>query len=153
MTPMTRDVEAVLVNQMTISTSTFGTQRGNTICIWMTEADGGTSTTIQKKRDLTHICDPDSNSRKVTGQKITTTSDQVNHLSETNPTEHGTRRFILDHTPSIGPSNIGSIDVDNYKDARSTIHYPTRHSYAQINQPKDTPRTTPGTTDSCTDYT
>ena len=48
---------------------------------------------------------------------------------------------------------MGSIVVDNYDNARTTINNPTRHSSARTSQRKDNPRTTPGTTDSCTDYT
>ena len=35
------------------------------------------------------------------------------------------------------PSNIGSIDVDNYIDARLTTHYPTRHFSAAEGHPAD----------------
>ena len=48
--------------------------------------------------NFTHSGNPDSNSRTVTGQRITIISDQTSHLSETKPTENGTRRLTLDHS-------------------------------------------------------
>ena len=153
MIPKTRGNVVIPAQQTITFTRTTRTQPINTKFTWTTEADGDTCTRTQEMRDFTHTCDPDSNSRKVTGQRITTISDQVSHLSETKPTENGTRRLTLDHTHWMGPSNTGSTDVDNYNGARPTIHYPTRHSSALTNQRKDTPRMIPGTTDSCTDYT
>ena len=119
----------------------------------MTEVGESTCMTTPGTSNFTRNGNPDSNSKKATGQRITTTSDQVNTLSEIMPIENGTRRLTLDHTLWMAQLNIGPIDVDNYNDARPTIHNPTRHSSARINQRKDTPRTTPGTTNSCTDYT
>jgi hypothetical protein len=55
----------------------------NTTCTWKTEADGNTCTPILGISNFTQIGNPDSNSRKVTGQRITITSDQVSHISET----------------------------------------------------------------------
>jgi hypothetical protein len=66
---------------------------------WTTEAGGDTFTPIQEMRESTHSGNLDSNSRKATGQRTTTTSDQDRHLSETKPIENGTRRLTLDQTP------------------------------------------------------
>ena len=119
----------------------------------MTEVEENTCTTTPGTSNFTRSGNPASNSKKATGQRIITTSDQVKNLSETMPTENGTRLPSLDRTLLMGLSNIGSIDVDNYIDARLTTRCPTRHSSALIKPPKDNPQTTPGTTDSCTDCT
>ena len=92
----------------TVGTShtTVSTPRGtnvfpcNTTCIWTTENDGDMCTPIPGMSNFTQIVgNPDSSSRTVTGQRTTITSDHISHLSETKPTEHGTRRLTLDHTP------------------------------------------------------
>ena len=135
------------MTQMITSTRTTSIHSANIKCTLTTEAIEDTFTPIPEMSNSMHLCNPDSNSRKVTGQRITTASDQANHLSEMKPIGTGTRRLTLDHTAWTWR---GSIDVDNYNEP--TIHYPMRHSSAQTNQRTDTPRTTPGTTDSCTDY-
>ena len=58
---------------------------------------------IPEMSNYTHNDNPDSNSRKVTGQRITTISDQANYLSEMKPTGIGTRLLILDHTAWTWP--------------------------------------------------
>ena len=55
------------------------------------------------------------------------------------PIGTGTRRLTLNHTAWTRQYNTVSIDVDNYIDAKSTIHNPMRHSFAQTNPQKDTP--------------
>jgi hypothetical protein len=98
MTPKTRsNVIANAHHKITIMRS-HHTRSPNAKSIWTTKAGEDTCTPIQEMRDSTHSGNLDSNSRKATGQRITTTSDQVNHLSETKPIQNGTRRLILDHT-------------------------------------------------------
>jgi hypothetical protein len=63
------------------------------------EDDGDRYSPTPEMRQSTHNGNPDYNSRKVTGWRITTTSDQAHHLSETKPIENGTRPLTLDHAP------------------------------------------------------
>ena len=71
----------------------------NTKCIWTMEADENTCTSILEMSDSTHRCNPDSNSRKVSGWRIIITiSDQANHLSAMKLIGIGTRLLILDRT-------------------------------------------------------
>ena len=97
--PKTRDNALMNVIHKITTMRLDYTHSTNTTCTWKTEADGNTCTPILGMSNFTQIGNPDSNSRKVTGQRITITSDQVSHISETKTTENGTRRLILDHTP------------------------------------------------------
>ena len=87
MTPKTRDDAVMNVIHKIFSTKPIiRIHSTNTKCIWTMEAGEDTCTPIPKISNSTQICNPDSNSRKVTGQRITTISDdQANHLAEMKP--------------------------------------------------------------------
>ena len=72
MIPKTRDDAVMNANHRIASMRTTRTHFTNTKCTI-------TLTTPETSNSM-HICNPDSNSRKVTGQRITTISDQANHL-------------------------------------------------------------------------
>ena len=107
MIPRMRDFAATLAQQVIISTKTTRHHSNNTYCIEKTEDDEDAYSKTPETSYYTHSGNLDYNSRKVIGGRITITSDQENHLSETKPTENGTRPLTLDHTPWKGPSHIG----------------------------------------------
>ena len=98
MIPMTRDDGVALVNQTITSSRTTRTHSTNIQCIEQMEADEDACLPTPGMKTPTHSGNLDSNSRKVTGWRITTISDRANHPSKTKHIGTGTRRLILDHT-------------------------------------------------------
>ena len=98
MIPKTRDNVVINVKHRIVSTTLTRTHFTYTKCIWTMEADENTCTSILEMSNSTHRCNPDSNSRKVSGWRIITISDQANHLSAMKPIGIGTRLLILDRT-------------------------------------------------------
>ena len=96
--PKTRSHAPKNAHHKTTITKSVRTRTPNTPCIWTTEVEENTCTTTPGTSNFTRSGNPDSNSKKATGQRIITTSDQVKTLSETMPTENGTRLLTLDHT-------------------------------------------------------